>query len=123
MSRYTVNTSSQQQKMLEEIKAVKFDNIKEDLVVRTLKNLVDNIYEVIDSSCSNKEFFQILMDTLYKGYKHILDTNPNAIEELDDVFVPSDAVAASSPSAVNLTTAVVDVTVTGESLSLVYVHV
>lgn len=79
------------QKMLEEIKAVKFDNIKEDLVVRTLKNLVDNIYEVIDSSCSNKEFFQILMDTLYKGYKHILDTNPNAIEELDDVFVSESA--------------------------------
>lgn len=79
------------QKMLEEIKAVKFDNIKEDLVVRTLKNLVDNIYEVIDSSCSNKEFFQILMDTLYKGYRHILDTNPNAIEELDDVFVSESA--------------------------------
>ena len=79
------------QKMLEEIKAVKFDNIKEDLVVRTLKSLVDNIYEVIDSSCSNKEFFQILMDTLYKGYKHILDTNPNAIEELDDVFVSESA--------------------------------
>ena len=79
------------QKMLEEIKAVKFDNIKEDLVVRTLKSLVDNIYEVIDSSCSNKEFFQILMDTLYKGYRHILDTNPNAIEELDDVFVSESA--------------------------------
>ena len=79
------------QKMLEEIKAVKFDNIKEGLVVRTLKNLVDNIYEVIDSSCSNKEFFQILMDTLYKGYRHILDTNPNAIEELDDVFVSESA--------------------------------
>jgi hypothetical protein len=31
------------------------------------------------------------MDTLYKGYKHILDTNPNAIEELDDVFVSESA--------------------------------